>query len=126
MCFSSGTVDDPTQGPITRTASVFSSRKVNDPTQQAIHITQSNEAHASESPTQQAKMRKHSYKDRAAFVDVTDQEHKPMEKRNSKVDTATLAASPPKRNPNKNWKGRSTNPATFGLGFGADFSAGPM
>jgi hypothetical protein len=106
-----------------RVAGPFS-RKIIDPTQQPIHITESNEAHLSESQAPEAKKRKGSYKDRAAFVDVTDQEPKAVTRKKSDAEVET-AHPTQKKNAQKTWRGRSTNPATFGLGFGADFAATP-
>ncbi|KIW64927.1 hypothetical protein PV04_07229 [Phialophora macrospora] len=123
MCFSSHTTDDPTQPPM-RVAGPFG-RKIPDPTQQPIHITESNEAHLSESQSREAKKRKGSYKDRAAFVDVTDQEPLAVTRKTSDAEAKT-AHPTEKKNAQKTWRGRSTNPATFGLGFGADFSATPV
>lgn len=129
MCFSSNTIDDPTKAPIPRSTNPFS-RKIVDPTQQPIKITESNEAHQGDLQAQNTRSqerRKSSYKDRAAFVDVTDQEPKPVVKRPSMAEAGPEPPTAKKTaNPNKNWRGRSTNPATFGLGFAADFGATPM
>ncbi|OCT49379.1 hypothetical protein CLCR_05259 [Cladophialophora carrionii] len=122
MCFSSNTIDDPTQPPM-RVGGAFS-RRVPDPTQQPIHITESNDAHVSESQTSDTRKRKGSHKNGAAFVDVTDKEPEAVTRKQS--DAAAEAAHPsPKRDAQKNWRSRSSNPATFGFGLGADFGATP-
>ncbi|EXJ56463.1 hypothetical protein A1O7_06807 [Cladophialophora yegresii CBS 114405] len=122
MCFSSNTIDDPTQPPM-RVTGLFGQR-VSDPTQQPIHITKSEDTHSSQVQASDTQKRKGSRKNSAAFVDVTDEEPKPITRKKSDADAET-AHSDPKRNAQKNWRGRSSNPATFGFGLGADFGATP-
>jgi len=127
MCFGSSTIDDPTQPPI-RKVNPWD-RKVLDPTQQPFHISESNEAHEGDLHAQDTRQsdRKGSNKNRAAFVDVTDQEMKPVAKRRSMVEAEPARPTSEKTaSANKSWRGRSSNPATFGLGYGADFAATPM
>ncbi len=129
MCFGSLTLDDPTQPP--RKKSGWRQSDGTDPTKQPIKITESNEAYMSEHQDPDAPKhvpktyrRKSSYKNRGEFVDVTGDGYKAAPKRAS-------IQEPPKPRPDpqmaaqKSWRGRSSNPATFGFGMGADFSASP-
>ncbi|KAJ9615245.1 hypothetical protein H2200_001319 [Cladophialophora chaetospira] len=123
MCFGSTTDDDPTQPIRTTTAWGLRGQKEMDPTKQPIHISESNEAHMSESQGEPDRRRKSSYRNKAAFVDFTDGEHKVVRKQSNPEPPATQPD--PRKNAQKQWRGRSTNPATFGLGFGSDFAATP-
>jgi hypothetical protein len=129
MCFNTNTVDDPTQPPMRKSSNPFT-RKVHDPTQQPVHITQSEDSTKTESapesqaaaPDRKKSLGSHSYKNRAAFVDVTDDEHHTMTRKTSNPQAETPKKEEPKSVP-KNWRGRSSNPGTFGMGYGTDFGA---
>jgi hypothetical protein len=124
MCFGSTTIDDPTQA--TRSTGLFHQKRT-DPTQQPIHITESNPGSKSDSTPQGLKKRLGSYKNRAAFVDLTDQEPKTMTERPSNSETATKissnteAARQPTRGmpmDHEHWGGYGL-PTGFGVGIGA-------
>ena len=130
MCFGNSTIDDPTQPP--RKASVWTQKSNTDPTKQPIHITESNEAYMSEHQDPNAPKhvphtyrRKSSYKNRGEFVDVTAQDYKPVARRPSNPEPAPTQPKSKKTAAQQNWRGRSSNPATFGFGMGSDFSASP-
>jgi len=102
-------------------------QKLTDPTQQPIHITESNEGSKSDPVPQGLKKRMGSYKNRAALVDVTDQEQKTITKRPSNTETTTKRSSNtqaavrpaggmPMDHPH--WGGRGL-PVGFGVGIGA-------
>lgn len=100
------------------------SGKVEDPTQQPIRFTESNEARMSEGQKQE-KRRKSSYKNRPAFVDVTNKESNfeaineppPMTRKMSHGDVE--AAHP---NPKRAAKHRSHHGPGMPA-WGADFGA---
>jgi len=124
MCFGSTTIDDPTQAP--RSTGLFH-QKMTDPTQQPIHVTESNAGSKNDPAPQGLKKRLGSYKNRGAFVDVTDQEQKTMTKRPSNTETTTKISSnteatvlPARGMPmdHEHWGGYGL-PVGFGVGIGA-------
>ena len=100
----------------------FNDNATNDPTQQPIRITQSNEAHDDGSQSPETRSQRYNYKDRAAFVDVTDGQPKKATRTLSNPTMESVPVPKPKRNPNPSWRGRSSNAGTFGMGYGTDFS----
>ncbi len=96
---------------------------MDDPTQQPFRITQTNESEMNEEPAPASHGRKKSYKNRPAYVDISDKDAR-AELITASRTTSTAEAHPPPPQPKKSQKHRGSTSGAMMLS-GADFGASP-